>query len=158
MNRTTIAKPELSKNIDAIFSIFHKQDGQIGMGSKVVQIDGNTFTVDDTEYKLTPGLRVLISSKHPRPDQWKTDDYQAYKELVAQIKVRSSLNRTGNTRPHTTWKCQNLPMKMVIPAERIPEESEDGDDTDTASIGAVGESSDVLSSPGIPSSDYGIPP
>ena len=47
---------------------------------------------------------------------------------------------------------------MVIPMERISEESEDADDIDTASIGDVGESSDVLSSPGIPSPDYGIPP
>ena len=38
--------------------------------------------------------------------------------------------------------------KMVIPGERISEEegSEDTDDTDTASIGDIGESSDILSS------------
>ena len=36
--------------------------------------------------------------------------------------------------------------KMVIPGERIEEGSEDIDDTDTASIGNIGESSDILSS------------
>ena len=46
--------------------------------------------------------------------------------------------------------------KMVIPGERIVEvESEDTDDTDTAAIGDIGESSDI-SSPGILPSDYGI--
>ena len=37
--------------------------------------------------------------------------------------------------------------KMIIPGERIKEEvSEDTDDIDTASIGNIGESSDILSS------------
>ena len=53
--------------------------------------------------------------------------------------------------------------KMVIPGERIAEEeSEYTDDTDSveshhdiASIGDIGESSDI-STPGIPSSDFGI--
>ena len=37
---------------------------------------------------------------------------------------------------------------MLIPMERISEESGGADDIDTALIGDVGESSDVLSSPG----------
>ena len=46
--------------------------------------------------------------------------------------------------------------KMVIPEERIVEvEYEDTDDTDTASIGDINESSDI-SSPGILPSDFGI--
>ena len=60
----------------------------------------------------------------------------------------------GIARPHATWKWEHMFRKMVIPGERIAEEgeSEDTDNTDivpdTASIGDIGESSDI-SSPGI---------
>ena len=83
---------------------------------------------------------------------------RAYKLLVAQTKVKSFPNRAGNpARPHTTWKWKRMLKKMVIPGERIVEvESEDTDDTDTASIGDIGESSDI-SSPNILPSGSSIP-
>ena len=116
------------------------------MGNKVVRlnVNGKTLLVDDTEYKLTPRLLVLITNKHPQAGQWKTNDYQVYKWLAAQTKVKSFPNRTGIGRPHTTWKWKNMLKKMVIPGERIRKkgESEDTDDTDivsnTASIGDIG--------------------
>ena len=51
------ARPPLSKNNDNTIGIHRRQDGQLGMGNKVVRFDGNgkTLTVDDTEYKITPG-------------------------------------------------------------------------------------------------------
>ena len=51
--------------------------------------------------------------------------------------------------PHITWKYKHMLRKMVVPRERIVEESEDSEDT--ASIGDIGESS-----PSIPSPDSGI--
>ena len=50
-----------------ILGIHKRQDGQLGMGSKVVRLDGNTkiLTVDDTKYKLVSGLLELITNKHP---------------------------------------------------------------------------------------------
>ena len=93
----TVAKPQPSNNIDTTFGIYRRQDGQLGMGSKVVQVDGEILTVDDTEYNLAPGLRVLVSSKHLRPGQWKTDDYQVYKSPVAQTKVRSNPYKPDDT-------------------------------------------------------------
>ena len=33
------------------------------MGSSIVHIEGNTLKVDDKEYDLTPGLRMLILYK-----------------------------------------------------------------------------------------------
>ena len=65
------------------------------MGNKVVRLGANakTLCVDDTEYKLTPGLLVLITNKHPRPEQLKTSDYIVYKSLAAQTKVKSFPNR-----------------------------------------------------------------
>ena len=69
------ARPRPDKNTDTTFGIRKRQDGQLGMGSKVVRFDGNKniLTVDDTEYKITSGLLVLITNKHPRPEQWKSN-------------------------------------------------------------------------------------
>ena len=121
------------------------EDGQLSMGIKAVQLKGNTLIVDDTEYKLTPGLHALITLKQPLSTQWNSNDYQAYKKLVAQAKVRSFPNRTDTARPHATWKWKKLLKTMVIPTERIPEGSEETDDaSDTASIGDI-ESSDIAS-------------
>ena len=64
--------------------MYKRQDGQLGIGNKVVQFDGNkkTVTVDDTEYKLSPGLEALIMLKPPRPTQYNNNDYKAYKSLA----------------------------------------------------------------------------
>ena len=67
------------------------------MGIKGVQLKRNNLIVDDTEYKFTPGLRALITLKQPQSTQWNSNDYQAYKNIVAQTRVRSFPNKTGNT-------------------------------------------------------------
>ena len=85
-----------------------------------------------------------------------TNDYQVYKSLVVQTRVRSFPNRTDGARPHATWKWEYMLMKMCTPGERIAEEEEGSEDTDdigtTSSVGDTGESSNIslsekLSSP-----------
>ena len=79
-------------------------------------------------------------------------------------KQKICTNGRGTSRPHATWKWKHMLKKMVIPGDRIAEvESEDTDDRDSvepypdiATIGDIGESSDITS-PGILSSDSGIP-
>ena len=156
------SKMPINENTDTTFGIHRRQDGQLGIGNKVVRLNANgkTLSVDDTEYKLTPGLLLLITKKHPRAGQRNSNDYQVYKSLVAQTKVESFPNRTGASRPHATWKWKHILKKTVIPGEVIAEEeSEDTDDTDRvkpypdiASIGDIGESSDISSDSGILSS------
>ena len=114
------------------------------------------LTVDVAEYKLTPGLKVLMS-KQPQPNQWNSDDYQAYKFLCVQTKVRLFPNPAVAVRPHVTWKYTQLLKKIVLLGERLEEESEDSDDTDTASIGDISESSDIPS-PDMLSPGHGILP
>ena len=74
------------------------------MGNKIVQIDENkkTLSVDGTEYDLTPSLCALILLKRPRTTQWNSRDYQAYKSLCKQTKVRLFQNSAGAARPHFT--------------------------------------------------------
>ena len=90
----------------------------------------------------------MITNKHPRSDQYNSNDKEVYRSLVAQTRVKSFPNRTDGARPQATWKWKYMRKKIVIPGERIAEEegSEDTDHTDTVSIGDVGESSDILSS------------
>ena len=160
------SKTPLIKNTDITFGIHGRNDGQLGIRNKVVRLDANgkTSSVDDTGYKLTPGLFMLITKKHPRAGQWNSNDYQVYKSLVAQTKVKSFPNRTGGSRPDATRKGKHMLKKMVIPGEWIAEEeSEDTHDTDSVEsypdiaycILHIGELSDI-SSPGILSSDSGI--
>ena len=75
------------------------------MGNKVGQIDESkkTLTVDDTVYDLTPGLYTFIMQKHLPISQWSSRDYQAYKSISAQIKVRSHPNSAGTIRPRATY-------------------------------------------------------
>ena len=147
--------PPLDKDFDTTCGIYRRQDGKLVMGNKTMQFDRNikTLTVVGTVYDFTPGLHALIMLKHQRADQWNSHDYQAYKSLSAQTKVRLIPNSAGATRPHATWKYKHVLRKMVVPGDRITEESGDSEDTDTASIGDTGESS---SSPSILSSDSGI--
>ena len=102
--RATDARPRPDKNTDTTFDLYKKQDGQLGMGNKAVRLDGKALIVNGTEYNLTPDLLVMITNKHPRAGQWNSNDYKAYKSLVAQTKVKSFPNRAGTTRPHATWK------------------------------------------------------
>ena len=96
------------------------------MGNKVVQIDENkkTLTVDDTVYDFTPVLQGMIMSKHPRISQWPSRDYQAYKSLSKQTKVRLFPNSAGAARPHATLKYNHLLRKMIVPGEMLVEEEE----------------------------------
>ena len=143
------ARPPPSKTADTTF-VFYKKDGQLITGYKAVRLDikRKILTVDDTVYKLTPGLLELITNKHTRPDQYNSNDKEVYRSFVAQTRVKSFPNSTYGALPHATWKWKYMLKKMFIPGERIAEEegSEDTGDTGTASIGDIGESSDILSS------------
>ena len=74
--REHVAEPPLAKNVDTTFGIYMREDGQLAMGNKIVQVNENkmNLTVDGTLYDLTRGLRVFIMSKHPRPIQYDDDN------------------------------------------------------------------------------------
>ena len=59
---------------DLTFGIHATSDGRNAMGNSIVHNVGNTLKVDDKEYELTPGLRVLILHKKPRPQHYTSDD------------------------------------------------------------------------------------
>ena len=122
------------------FGIFRRQDGQLQMGSEIVKIseDGTILNVDGVEYDLTPDLHRLIVQKYPRPNQWTSGDYQAYKYLSIQTKVRSHTNPRGVARPRSTWKYKHMLKKMIVPGESIVEEESEVSEDSVA----AGESTD----------------
>ena len=82
--------------------------------------------VDDKEYELTPGLRMLILYKKPRPQHYTSDDYSVYKAIVAQTRVRAyPSKRTSSARPCSTWKWKHMLNGMVIPGDMVEEEDEE---------------------------------
>ena len=95
-------KPRPDKNVDATFGIHQKQGGQLSMGNKVVQFDGNknTLTVDNRKHTSAPRIRALRTPKHSRPGQWNSDDHKVYKSVIAQTKVKLFPNRTGGHTLH----------------------------------------------------------
>ena len=80
--------------------------------SSTARCKWKTFSADDTEYKLTPGLFVLIPKKHPRAGQWNSNDYQVYKSRVAQTRVKLFPNRTGAARPTLNTGHNQLAIKV----------------------------------------------
>ena len=128
-----VAARQPGKNLDTTFGIYRRKDGQLQMGSEIVEIDENerTSTVDGRMYDFTPGLWAFITQKHPLVSQWPSD-YRTYKSLSAQTKVKYHPNPRGPTRPRATWKYKHMLKRMTVPGESIPEEeSEDTDGTDT---------------------------
>ena len=94
--------------------------------------------------------------KHPRANQWSFSDYQVYKSLCQQTKVRSHSNPAGAARRRSTWKYKHPLRKMVVPGEKmVEEESEESEGADTALIGDSSsiifcKSRSELLAPGIP--------
>ena len=58
-----------------------------------MHVEGNILKVDDKEYELTPGLRILILYKKPRPRHYTSDDYSVHKAIVAQTRVGAYPNK-----------------------------------------------------------------
>ena len=93
------------------------------MGNSIVHIKGNTLKVDDKDYELMPGLRMLILYKKLQPQHYTSDDYSVYKAIVAQTRFRAyPKKRTGSARPCSTWKWKHMLRGMAIPGDRVEEE------------------------------------
>ena len=66
------------------------------MGKGIVPIEGNTFKIDDKQYELTPGFRMLILYKKPRPQHYTSDDYSVFNTIVAHTRVRAYPHGKGS--------------------------------------------------------------
>ena len=127
--RCAAIPPPSSPEKDLTFGIHATGDGRNAMGNSIVYIEGNTVKVDDKEYELTLGLRMLILFKKPRPQHCTNDHYSVYKAIVAQTRVRAYPNkRTGSALPRSTWKWKHMLSGMAIPGDSVGEEDVEGSD------------------------------
>ena len=57
-----VAALQPGKNVDTTFGIYRRKDGQLQMGSEIVEIDENErfLIVDGNKYDLTQGLWTFI--------------------------------------------------------------------------------------------------
>ena len=111
---------------DFTFDIHATGDGRYAIGNSIVHMEGNTLKVDDKEYELTPDLRILMLYKKPRSQHYTSDDYSAYKAIVAQTRTRAYPNkRTGSARPRSTLKWKHMLSGMVIPGYTVVEEDDE---------------------------------
>ena len=71
--------------------------------------------------------------KKHRPQHYTSDDYSAYKAIVAQTRVRAYPNKgTGSARARSTWKWKHMLKVMVIPGDMVEEEADDSTDDSRA--------------------------
>ena len=109
------------KKVGNIFGIYTGKDRQLHMGSTLVEynVREETLTVDGREYKLTPGLLVLIQAEVPQETQYTGNDLKEYEKVVRKTKVRSfpNPNMKGDSDPHDTWNIHIYPricLKMLM--------------------------------------------
>ena len=100
-----------SKKLDKYFGM-KRIDDKYYLGDSEVQLDADSnIYIDDTTYKVTPGLWSLIMLNAPEPDMYNDDDLEAYTRLVEQTNLLNEpKDVTSSSRPLQTKKGQMLKL------------------------------------------------
>ena len=100
-----------SSKLDKYFGM-KRIDDKFYLGNSEVQLDADSnIYVDDTTYKVTPGLWSLIMLNAPNPDMYNDEDLDAYTKLVEQTNLLNSpQDVTSSSRPLQTKKGQMLKL------------------------------------------------
>ena len=94
---------------DLVNGVYIK-DGKIKIGSKDIEIKGNDIVIDGAEYKGTPGLWNLITSKNiPNITEYDAGDLYCYIFLMAN--TNTAHIKYDSTRP---FKSGNYKMENLI--------------------------------------------
>ena len=95
------------EGVDRTYGIYAK-DKVFYMGNKQIIIKDNDITVDNFEYKGTPGLWELITSKNPI--NYTDEDKEKYWQLLIQTNTIYQNNDPTKTRPKSnkSFKWNNL--------------------------------------------------
>ena len=99
----SVCKPRSYNQTDRTFGFYWaEEDGQLGMGDKKVEVDGDNLYVEDETYHFTPGLQKLITHKRPEREDYDDDDFTAYRALIAQTHTETKPNHAGARDPYGT--------------------------------------------------------
>lgn len=91
---------------DKIFGL-HDKNGDFYIGESVVTIFGDNIIVEDAEYKGTPGLWELITSKNPESEIYTRDDLDNYASIL--LSTKAIINpKTGKVKSSSSDKYMNI--------------------------------------------------
>ena len=125
---------------DKIYGLRDK-NGKFYIGNKLAVIDNNDLIVGKYEYKGTPGLWELITSKNPDESKYDLKDLEIYAKLLIRSNALRQNYDPDNKRPLSSpgnkwknllsniWKNKHL-VKTEEETEEEEEEEEEEDDDD----------------------------
>ena len=107
------------KILDKYFGIQYTHDGRYMMGDKEVRIDKDSnIHVDGITYEATAGLWALVMESTPKKDDYTTDDFNMYANLVQQTNiVLHPHNVTSRSRYKNTYKWRFI-LTPILDWER----------------------------------------
>lgn len=74
----SIGKPGAYDNVTGLYT----NEGKFFLGDKEVNFDGDNIIIDGVEYKGTPGLWQLITSKKPLDGSYNPNDFKVYSDIM----------------------------------------------------------------------------
>ena len=122
---------------DKIYGLRDK-NGKFYIGNKLAVIDNNDLIVGKYEYKGTPGLWELITSKNPDKSKYEVEDLEIYAKLLIRSNALRRNYDPDNKRPLSSsgnkWKNLLSPIwknKHLFKTEEEEKEKEEaGEDDD----------------------------
>ena len=126
---------------DKIYGLRDK-NGKFYIGNKLAVIDNNDLIVGKYEYKGTPGLWELITSKNPDESKYNLEDLEIYAKLLIRSNALRQNYDPDNKRPLSSpgnkWKnlLSNIwKNKHLVKTEEETEEEEEEDDPQPSTSG-----------------------
>ena len=129
---------------DKIYGLRDK-NGKFYIGNKLAVIDNNDLIVGKYEYKGTPGLWELITSKNPDENIYDLKDLEIYAKLLIRSNALRQNYDPDNKRPLSSsgnkWKnlLSNIwKNKHLVKTEETDEEEEEEEDDPQPSTSGTG--------------------
>ena len=126
---------------DKIYGLRDK-NGKFYIGNKLAVIDNNDLIVGKYEYKGTPGLWELITSKNPDESKYDLEDLEIYAKLLIRSNALRRNYDPDNKRPLSSsgnkWKnlLSNIwKNKHLVKTEEETDEEEEDDDPQPSTSG-----------------------
>ena len=124
------------EGVDRTYGIYVK-DKTFYMGNKQIIIKDNDITVDNFEYKGTPGLWELITSKNP--NNYTNEDKEKYWQLILQTNTIYRNNNLKSNYPKSSkspkWYNIIKPVWEEIKKQREAEAEVDTEETEEETEG-----------------------
>ena len=124
-----------SRALDKYFAIQRVGDNRYDMGTKTVEIDGNSENiVDGVKYDGTTGLWTLVMMNDPPESRYAPNDLHVYEDLVYRTNVMSHPHCVvlgkGHYKMTKRWMHIFPLFKILDPAEDSNANHDVGDDDD----------------------------